>query len=515
MHVLLVDALSSPKLGGVLHTISLKDFPSFLASRLFVRMNHSHSANSTIAAAMTTVSSVFDPSNVNLDVADPQQVICYLTFQEESHVHTSSSRSSSDNDDHETMRGVRISAVGVLFFISTASILFPVLANRVSWLRLPLYLYLTMRYFGAGIIIATAFIHLLDPAYSEIGPQTCVGMTGSWTSYSWPPAIAMTSAMGVFLLDFLLECHVQVKYGLSNINVHGDMERALTRSRTPSNSTTATSTTTTIATVYDEHGRTNVDASHDDSQQLSQPAQPHSQQCCTENSNHELTTQLSTVSQPSTTNNNDDNSNMERVNRNDTIIPANNNSNHIIQSSQMQHATSSMSSSTSRTFTERLAIFSTMELGVIFHSIVIGLTLGVAGTEFRTIYPVLAFHQCFEGLGIGTRMSAIPFPKHSWFAYRVLPWIFCFLFGMITPIAVTVGLLFRSSYNPESFTATAVSGVLDSIAAGILLYTGFVELLARDFLFYPERSLDKYRVSIMIVCLYLGIAIMGLLGKWA
>ena len=59
-----------------------------------------------------------------------------------------------------------------------AATYFPVIAKRVPRLRMPLYVYLFARYFGAGVIVATAFIHLLDPAYGEIGPNTCVGMIG-------------------------------------------------------------------------------------------------------------------------------------------------------------------------------------------------------------------------------------------------------------------------------------------------------------------------------------------------
>jgi len=107
-------------------------------------------------------------------------------------------------------------------------------------------------------------------------------------------------------------------------------------------------------------------------------------------------------------------------------------------------------------------------------------------------------------------MSAIPFPKGSW-----LPWLLCAAYGLTTPIAIAVGLGVRTTYNPNSFTANVVSGVLDSISAGILIYTGLVELLARDFLFDPLRTKDNKRLIFMICCVLLGAGIMALLGKWA
>jgi len=128
-----------------------------------------------------------------------------------------------------------------------------------------------------------------------------------------------------------------------------------------------------------------------------------------------------------------------------------------------------------RGFKQQIAAFLILEFGVIFHSIIIGLTLGTAGPEFRILFPVIVFHQSFEGLGIGARLSAIPFPKRlHW-----LPWWLCAGYGLTTPISIAAGLGVRTTYNAGSFTANIVSGVLDSTSAGILIYTGLVELLAR------------------------------------
>lgn len=162
-------------------------------------------------------------------------------------------------------------------------------------------------------------------------------------------------------------------------------------------------------------------------------------------------------------------------------------------------------------FRQQIAAFLILEFGVIFHSVIIGLNLGSTGSEFATLYPVLVFHQSFEGLGIGARMSAIPFPKRlSW-----LPWFLCTAYGLTTPIAIAIGLGLRTTYNAGSFTANVVSGVLDAISAGILIYTGLVELLARDFLFNPDLTRSRNRLIFMVICVFLGAGLMALLGKWA
>lgn len=107
-------------------------------------------------------------------------------------------------------------------------------------------------------------------------------------------------------------------------------------------------------------------------------------------------------------------------------------------------------------------------------------------------------------------MSSIPFKEGSW-----LPWLLCTAYGLTTPISIAIGLGVRKTYNPGSFTANVVSGVLDAISAGILIYTGLVELLARDFLFDPHRTRDDKRLTFMVLSLLLGAGLMALLGKWA
>jgi len=183
----------------------------------------------------------------------------------------------------------------------------------------------------------------------------------------------------------------------------------------------------------------------------------------------------------------------------------------IPEQQDLESASTLNSAIVERGFQTQIAAFLILEFGVVVHSVIIGLNLGTAGSEFNTLYPVLVFHQSFEGLGIGARMSSIPFPKRlEW-----LQWALCSAYGLTTPIAIAIGLGLRTTYNSGSFTANVISGVLDSISAGILLYTGLVELLARDFLFDPERTRDNLRLTFMIACVLLGAGVMALLGKWA
>jgi zinc transporter 1/2/3 len=54
------------------------------------------------------------------------------------------------------------------------------------------------KYFGSGVIIATAFIHLLAPAFEALGSEC---LSGAWTDYSWAPAIAMAAVYAIFFAE--------------------------------------------------------------------------------------------------------------------------------------------------------------------------------------------------------------------------------------------------------------------------------------------------------------------------
>ena len=157
------------------------------------------------------------------------------------------------------------------------------------------------------------------------------------------------------------------------------------------------------------------------------------------------------------------------------------------------------------TFKRQITGFAILESGIIFHSAIIGLALGASGPEFMTLFPVLVFHQSFEGLGIGARLSDIPFPKRL----RWLPWALCLAYGATTPVAIAVALAFRTSYDINSLAGNVVSGVLDSTSAGILIYTALVELIAWDFLFDPNRPKCDEHLAFMVVSLFLGAGTMA------
>ena len=87
-------------------------------------------------------------------------------------------------------------------------------------------------------------------------------------------------------------------------------------------------------------------------------------------------------------------------------------------------------------------------------------------------------------------------------------------FSLTTPVGIAVGIGISSVYNENSPTALIVEGLLNSVAAGILIYMALVDLLAADFMNPRVQSKLKLQIGINI-SLLIGAGLMSLLAKWA
>ncbi|KAJ1671421.1 hypothetical protein GGF44_005041 [Coemansia sp. RSA 1694] len=153
-----------------------------------------------------------------------------------------------------------------------------------------------------------------------------------------------------------------------------------------------------------------------------------------------------------------------------------------------------------------------LELGICLHSVIIGLTLSVAtGTEFTTLLVAICFHQMCEGLALGSRLAQMQHKNRAFLRASISAAVFM----LITPLGMIIGIGIRYSYQANSPASLISIGVLDSLSAGILLYTGLVNLLAEEFGTLEFRG---YGVSKKVLCFaatYIGAGIMALIGKWA
>ncbi|PRQ30105.1 putative zinc/iron permease [Rosa chinensis] len=150
-----------------------------------------------------------------------------------------------------------------------------------------------------------------------------------------------------------------------------------------------------------------------------------------------------------------------------------------------------------------------LELGIIVHSVIIGVSLG-ACQNLHTIKPLVAalsFHQFFEGIGLGGCIY-----QKAKFSHKTMAVMVGF-FSMTSPCGIGVGMAISNTYNENSPTSLVVEGLLLSASAGILIYMALVDLLAADFINNAKLiSNPKLQLGANFTLL-LGAGFMSLLAK--
>ncbi|KAG6417003.1 hypothetical protein SASPL_124444 [Salvia splendens] len=150
-----------------------------------------------------------------------------------------------------------------------------------------------------------------------------------------------------------------------------------------------------------------------------------------------------------------------------------------------------------------------LELGIVVHSVIIGIALGASQSP-STIKPLIAaltFHQFFEGIGLGGCISQAKFNVRAVAIMAVF-------FSLTTPVGIAIGIGIANIYSETSSTAIIVEGVFNSASAGILIYMALVDLLSADFMSPRLQNNGKLQLGANLALL-LGAGCMSLLAKWA
>ncbi|KAL1219621.1 Zinc transporter 6 [Cardamine amara subsp. amara] len=157
-----------------------------------------------------------------------------------------------------------------------------------------------------------------------------------------------------------------------------------------------------------------------------------------------------------------------------------------------------------------------LEIGIIFHSVIIGVTMGMSQNQctIRPLIAALSFHQIFEGLGLGGCIAQAGF-KAGTVVYM------CLMFAVTTPLGIVLGMVIFSltGYDDQNPNALIMEGLLGSLSSGILIYMALVDLIALDF--FHNKMLTSAGESgsrlkkLCFVALVLGSASMSLLALWA
>lgn len=347
-----------------------------------------------------------------------------------------------DNEYDGKNMGARISAIFVILVGSAFGAFFPILSSRYSFIRLPPWCFFIAKYFGSGVIVATAFIHLLEPASDSLGEE-CLG--GTFVEYPWAFGIALMALFAMFFIELLSFHYVDMKIEKESSEGHshshfGSSDMYLKKDESDEEEGIESKPAQQV-NPYPQHFQ--HAAEHQDPEVLGTPVEDRDKE---------------------------------------------------------------------QYYGQLLSVF-ILEFGILFHSAFVGLALAVAGDEFVSLYIVLVFHQMFEGLGLGARIATIEWPKNR----RWTPWFLALAYTLTTPIAIAIGLGVRNSYPPGSRKALITNGVCDSIAAGILFYSGIVELMAHEFLYSNQfkgpNGFRNIMAAFIVMCL--GAGLMALLGKWA
>jgi ZIP zinc/iron transport family len=156
-----------------------------------------------------------------------------------------------------------------------------------------------------------------------------------------------------------------------------------------------------------------------------------------------------------------------------------------------------------------------LEAGILFHSIFIGMAVSVAqGTQFVVLLIAICFHQTFEGFALGSRIAALIPVLFD--AGSPKPWLMSLAYGITTPVGQALGIFLHSLYDPASKVGLLMVGITNAISSGLLLFAGLVQLIAEDFL--SEKSYESLKGRRRIeACLAvtLGGLLMSAVGAWA
>jgi len=156
--------------------------------------------------------------------------------------------------------------------------------------------------------------------------------------------------------------------------------------------------------------------------------------------------------------------------------------------------------------TDKLLTAYLLEASILCHSLIIGADLGVStgnAQKVAGLTAVLAVHQFFEGIGLGTVIAdagaALPPQKKI---------AFCLAFCCTTSVGVILGRLFTAP-GPRG---GVLAGILDGVTGGMLLQLSFGPIVADEF---ARPDLPAHVKVNMFGLIALGAFSMAVLAIWA
>ncbi|KJZ75164.1 hypothetical protein HIM_05358 [Hirsutella minnesotensis 3608] len=392
--------------------------------------------------------------------------------------------------------------VAGLFLVLGASLLgcgFPVVAKKIKWMKIPPKVFFACKHFGTGVLIATAFVHLLPTAFESLGNPCLPDLF----TKDYPPLPGVIMMGSLFVL-FVIEMWLNAKTGghshggptgdnfdhahAANLPARHDAQRPPSHDSPPFEygiDRKEPLDLDAVRTVYDRHV---AEHGYDDkSQQENLSTMPAwfvvFYEQYVRQQNQILESISATQSSYGSEKGGDEQSFVDEENQ--TVDP--------------------------QVFKKMSTNITLLEGGILFHSVFVGMTVSITVDGFVILLVAILFHQMFEGLGLGSRIAAVPYPKGS---FR--PWLLVIAFGTTAPIGQAIGLITRNSYDPESAFGLIIVGVFNAISSGLLIYAALVDLLAEDFLSEEaNRLMNGRKKGLAFAYVLAGAMGMSIVGAFA
>ncbi|EQL03096.1 hypothetical protein G6O67_006606 [Ophiocordyceps sinensis] len=361
--------------------------------------------------------------------------------------------------------------VAGLFLLLAASCLgcgFPVVAKKVKWMKIPPNVFFACKHFGTGVLIATAFVHLLPTAFSSLG-NPCLPDLFTKDYPPLPGVIMMASLFALFVVEMWLNAKTgghshggPTGEGLAPKHLpelpmagHDVPPPAFDQYSHPMDIKEPLDMES-VKSVYEQHVSSNI--FNDDNRRDSLSTMPAWFVVFYEQyvRQHNEIIDMVNSQQPASK---------------DSKDPKGESATEVVYLDEENQSVDP------QVFKKMSTNITLLEGGILFHSVFVGMTISITIKGFVVLLVAMLFHQMFEGLGLGSRIAAVPYPKGS-----IRPWVLVLAFGTTAPIGQAIGLIARSSYDPESAFGLIIVGVFNAISSGLLIYASLVDLLAEDFL---------------------------------
>ncbi|KAK4145205.1 Zinc/iron permease [Dichotomopilus funicola] len=423
--------------------------------------------------------------------------------------------------------------VAALFLVLAASIFgagFPVVAKKVKWVKVPRKTFFICKHFGTGVLIATAFVHLLPTAFGNL-LDPCLPDLFTDQYPALPGVIMMASMFCLFIVEMWINSKLgghthggpmgfdsAVPPAGGQVQVHHNRGAPPPR---PPRYTNATDfeiddiedEKKAAQKMYDEkmrkftHGAEDPYNGDDKDELEARSEMPpwfivfYEQYV---RQRLEMMNMIKSTARQQQRQQYQIENNTSTPDKRQTIITET----ALADSPYIDVETGQAVDPA--VFRKMSLNITLLEGGILFHSVFVGMTVSITIEGFIVLLIAILFHQMFEGLGLGSRIAAVPYPKGS-----IRPWVLVVAFGTTAPLGQAIGLAVRDSYDPNSAFGLIIVGIFNAISSGLLLYAALVDLLAEDFLSEEAQLLSKKDRITAFVFVILGAMGMSIVGAFA